>query len=358
MITDVSLYRYRLPFTSPVRFGETSYHEREGCLLRIEHEPDYSGWGEIAPLPYFSRESLLDVIDQITHIKNELQYKPIPTNIVSLTSRFYPSVRFGLETALLMIGAAKKNVTLAQMINPSAVKPIPLQALLSGTKEQMLTRAEDKFRQGFRTFKMKIGRLAFSEELNILAELRTTYGDSIFIRLDANRAYDYASGVTVINELEPFQVEYIEEPFQSFDELTKFTSEHDNRIIALDESLRELPLEFLAQKLPLDTIKAFIIKPTLHGYIQSIQLVRLAFENGIISSFSSAYESGLGIYLVAVIASTVSTIVPVGIDTLDIFGEQLISPPLSFTDGTFDCYANNDIVNRIDLSALTEVTLP
>ena len=51
----LALYRYQLPFTQPLTFHGKVEVAREGLLVRID-----KGWGEIAPLPGFSRETLAE----------------------------------------------------------------------------------------------------------------------------------------------------------------------------------------------------------------------------------------------------------------------------------------------------------
>ena len=51
----LALYRYQLPFTQPLTFHGKVEVAREGLLVRVD-----KGWGEIAPLPGFSRESLAE----------------------------------------------------------------------------------------------------------------------------------------------------------------------------------------------------------------------------------------------------------------------------------------------------------
>ena len=356
MITNVSFYTYNLPLKNPLTLGAETLTNRTGLLLKVNHEPDLIGWGEIAPLPSFSTETVSELLPQLRELKQKLEGHPIPRDIVALTSQCYPSIRFGVESAILMIGAASKKVTLGQMINPTAVKPIPLQALLSGSKEAVVTKAQERFANGYRAFKLKVGRLKQSEDLEIIAVLRKELGDRITIRLDANRAFDYDEGVSFLNGLKPYNIEFIEEPFQSLELLAKYLKEQESKIIALDESLREKSQTELETIIDFDRVKALVIKPSMHGYLESISLVRLALEKKLTPVFSSSYESGLGLYLIGVMASTVSDTLPVGLDTYDQLTDDIIVPRLEFTDGTFDTYAHHDIANRIQVEKLTELS--
>lgn len=51
------LYRYRLPMDAGVVLRERRLTTRDGLLVRLS-ENGREGWGDIAPLPGFSRETL------------------------------------------------------------------------------------------------------------------------------------------------------------------------------------------------------------------------------------------------------------------------------------------------------------
>lgn len=52
---QLALYRYSLPFRQPLMFKGQRLAHREGLLVSINGQ-----WGEIAPLPGFSNESLAE----------------------------------------------------------------------------------------------------------------------------------------------------------------------------------------------------------------------------------------------------------------------------------------------------------
>ncbi|MFM9093065.1 MAG: o-succinylbenzoate synthase, partial [Verrucomicrobiota bacterium] len=50
--------RYLLPFRVPVRTAHGVWTHREGLLLRIEDDAGRCGWGECAPLPGWTAETV------------------------------------------------------------------------------------------------------------------------------------------------------------------------------------------------------------------------------------------------------------------------------------------------------------
>lgn len=83
----LALYRYQLPFTQPLTFHGKVEVAREGLLVRIN-----DGWGEIAPLPGFSKESLQQAEAEALATLAALAAGDTPNPVL-------PSVQFGLDCA-------------------------------------------------------------------------------------------------------------------------------------------------------------------------------------------------------------------------------------------------------------------
>ena len=100
---------------------------------------------------------------------------------------------------------------------------------------------------------------------------------------------------------------------------------------ALDESLLELTPDTLPS---VSEIKAIVLKPTLLGFEKAMQFARSATGLGMIPVVSSTFESGVGLdALVHMAACVNATDVPVGLDTLDWFEEDLLVEPLRIETG-------------------------
>lgn len=111
-ITTLSLHPYDISLTS----GEI----RQGALINIIDEEGNSGWGEIAPLPKWSHETLNDSLKQL-HQKQEdiLEVHWTPSHCLQELEKLkaLPSVCFGLESALLSIlNPVSKHTVLASAL--------------------------------------------------------------------------------------------------------------------------------------------------------------------------------------------------------------------------------------------------
>ena len=83
----LALYRYQLPFTQPLTFHGKVEVAREGLLVRVD-----KGWGEISPLPGFSKETLAEAqAEALACLEQLAQGQPI--------APLLPSVQFGFDCA-------------------------------------------------------------------------------------------------------------------------------------------------------------------------------------------------------------------------------------------------------------------
>lgn len=181
---------------------------REGLLLQVDDE-----WGEIAPLPGWSKESLGQAQNEILQVLFENKQPTLP------------SVIFGLST--------------------SALTPIriPLCAL---------HRPHD----GCTTLKLKLGHLTVDDAIACVKQ----YVGKYRLRIDCNRKWTLLQALCFAKHFLPSDFEYWEEPVDDLIQFSKMT----NFPIALDETLRE--------NIDIPTAKFAVIKPTLTGVIPNISL--------------------------------------------------------------------------------------
>lgn len=208
---------------------------RKGLIVEWD-----GNFGEIAPLPHFSKETFEEAKKEtLLWLKNDIEPK-------------LPSVRFGIACAQ----------------RPLQSVHIPLSSL--GPKT------------GFSTMKLKVGHLTVTEAVN----LARTYLGKARLRLDFNQKWKLGEALEFAKHFDPNDFEYLEEPVNP-DALIEFSNETAFPI-ALDESQDrnwdEIP-----------SLKAIVIKPTIVGSIPKV-------PSHLKLVLSSSYETGLGLLHIANLA--------------------------------------------------------
>ncbi|MSR88759.1 MAG: o-succinylbenzoate synthase [Candidatus Margulisbacteria bacterium] len=280
-------------------FGTT----RKGIYVRLSDHKGFVGLGEIAPLPGFSKESYVDVLEQVQLLPKLLKRPVFPDTI-----NWYPSVAFGLESALLTYLASQKNLALADYLSPDAAKSVPKNALIMGepkTWESHLLAARVR---GISVFKIKIGRHDLESEIETISYLgRDVLLDSETLRLDANRSWDMDMWLVAEREWRGLPIAYVEEPLKDLSMLNQFY-DHIAIAIALDETFREWPITKVLEVPGLTTL---IVKPTLMGRVSEVPR-----HSGMDLVLSSSFESEVGLSILEEWAKVLSPGVACGLDTL------------------------------------------
>lgn len=287
-IKTLSLY----PYETQLITGKN----RHGALLSITDDFGHLGWGDIAPLPKWSLETLNDAIEQFKQKQKTLteinwQKKTILEQITHLD--LLPSVSFALESALL------------SMLDPLPSHRVPVSALLMGSPEEILANAKIRQEEGYSSAKLKVGHLKFTEASRLIHQLKDTFS----LRIDVNRAWTTKEALHFFSEFPLDTFDYVEEPFQNPHELALFPHP-----LAIDESFpKDLSLAEL-ELLP--TLKALIYKPTLQGGLANcLHLQEWTQRKNIQLVLSSSFESDLGLAHIVSMAHRLTLSSPIGIGT-------------------------------------------
>lgn len=215
---------------------------------------------------------------------------------------YYPSMLFGLETALLNF--QRGSAALFDTAFSRGETGIPINGLVwMGSYEEMLDRMEEKIRQGFRCIKLKIGAIDFDAETALLKRIRERFSPrEMQIRLDANCAFPYDQALYKLELLSQYAIHSIEQPIKTrrWGDMAELC--RDSPLpIALDEELIGVnDTETKAQMLNIIKPAYIVLKPSLHGGMRGTEeWIRLAGERGIGSWITSALESNVGLNAVA-----------------------------------------------------------
>lgn len=82
--------------------------------------------------------------------------------------------------------------------------------------EKMAQEAKRAVEQGFTTLKIKMGQSS-EEDIARMAQIRQAVGNSIELRVDANQGWSPKQALTIINALQPYRPEFIEQPVAATD---------------------------------------------------------------------------------------------------------------------------------------------
>jgi o-succinylbenzoate synthase len=268
-LASFDLYYFSLPLRGPLVLRDTTLHRRQGVLLRLSGDDGSEGWGESAPLPGFSAEDLDQVIVQLRRLVGPLIGREVTDDWTDRDGAFgrkleriapVPSVRFGLELAVWNLCATSSEKSLPELF---AGQPrVLVNGLLSGSWDEVLEEAQRMKNAGYEAIKLKVGARTVAEDATLVRKLVVELGDTISLRLDANRAWGYEQAAEFLGGAPRF--EYLEEPLADPARLPRLVREF-GAPVALDESLVGMePGELEEHRYA----RAVVLKPTLLGGIE------------------------------------------------------------------------------------------
>ena len=269
---------YRRPFRQSIKTSHGTWKQREGIILKLTDEQGRSGFGEVAPLPWFGTETQ----DQAIAFCSQVPHRIYEDNAFTILSNL-PACKFGFETA-------RENIT--RDIHCAELHAHQYSALLP-TGKAALTAWTPLWATGHRTFKWKIGVAPVAVELAWLSQLMAQLPFGAKLRLDANGGLDELTAHHWMDQCDRLghRIEFIEQPLppSDFTTLMKLAQRYSTPI-ALDESVTTL-----------DQLKAhyfrgwegiYIIKAAIIG--SPCRLKQFCLDHPIDLVISSVFETDIG----------------------------------------------------------------
>ena len=289
-------------FKQPAGTSRGVYTERRSWIVELT-ENGRTGRGECAPLPDLSCDAQPDYAIRLQNFCEEWA----ATGIVNVASiRDYPSMLFGIETALLNLHNGEQLFD-TPFTNGQA--GITINGLVwMGSYEEMLQRMEQKLEQGYHCVKLKIGAIDFDQELDLVRRIRQRFSHhEVELRLDANGAFPYEEALYKLELLSQYAVHSIEQPIRQgqWGFMAQLCRESPLPI-ALDEELIGVNDPDLKNHM-LGIVKPayIVLKPSLHGGMAGCrEWIDAARKNDVGWWMTSALESNIGLNAIAQFCSS------------------------------------------------------
>lgn len=335
-IAELTYKPFSIKLKSPFVNSYNTLDERKGFIVSLTDDSGNSSLGEASPLPGFSRDSLDEAEEDLTGLFHLLKGMEIGTTLRSVKDIaddyiLSNSVKFAFEQAMIGLLVKRDTSFIKKQFNETK-KTINVNAVIGFEKEEKIfTIAEKKLSEGFSTFKFKVGRNNFADDINLIKEIRSRYGSEIKIRLDANGKWDLDVAKYNLDKLEAYNIEYIEEPCRGIENLAALSQNSPIPVVP-DESLASIDDAYRA--LEESNISFVIIKPMILGsFIENAELIKQAaiLEKNII--ISSSFETALGKDQLVLLSSLTHHSFAHGLDTAEYFPDYFFDDPYKIKNG-------------------------
>ena len=298
VITRIDIYKLDIPLRAPFRFALGLLDHTENVLVQIHCSDGSYGLGEASPIWFITGES--QAID--FEAAKALGRLMVGKNPLAIEERMAELNGFLVHNSTIK---SAFDIALYDLVAKRA--GLPLYTLLGGERrdfdtdltigigapEAMADEAREIKRQGFCAIKVKLGTNRHDDVARIQA-IRGAVGPEMPIRIDANQGWDPVTAVQTLRDLEPFGIQYCEEPVAHWNnQALKQVREASPIPIMADESLFDHHDAFRLASM--GACDFFNIKLAKSGGIHSaLKINAIAESAGIQCMVGSMHETLLG----------------------------------------------------------------
>ena len=197
VIAQSDFIPFKISLIKPFTFAGHTVQERSGFYLSLKTSDGLMAQGEIAPLEGISHETIRRTRHDLTEIRSYLMELKIPRDKDELLEvlRHEPhlfnvcaSVRFGVESAILMLAAQAANQSLVEFLG-GTLKDVQTAVLLQGTYQEVIADLKRFSAQGVKVFKLKVGDRNIALDVKKIQDIRILLEQESYLRLDGNRVW-------------------------------------------------------------------------------------------------------------------------------------------------------------------------
>jgi L-Ala-D/L-Glu epimerase / N-acetyl-D-glutamate racemase len=328
-----SLLRLSIPLRDPFVTSNGVLVARELVVIRLEDEDGTVGFGEAAPLESYDGVTPDDVWEA-------LREGPPPRGAP-------PQARTAWELAELDLQTRRRQRPLGE---PGA-DAIPVNCTLpAGPPEEVAKATAAAVRSGYSCLKLKVG---LPDDRARVAAVREVAGSWPALRLDANGAWSVGQAVDRILELEPFDLELVEQPCETLEELAEVRMRVDVPIAA-DEPIQGAADVLRAAELgACDAVNVKLAGAG--GFLPARDALRAARDSSLEAWLSSTLDGPWGIAAALQLASSEGVSLACGLATLELFDARIaraLPPP---ADGLMSVPQGPGLGVEVEEAALAEV---
>jgi len=287
-----------MPYTKPLVTATNNFTVARGLLVKVVTDGGSEGYGysDLFPRTGETPETARHVIESVLRARvvgKDLEDLVRLRADIDHTLTGNPRAKAALETAMYDALARSYHVPLFLMLGSRYRKEIKVIKMVSvDSPEAMAEEAKQLVRDGL-SLKLKVsGKI--DQDLPRVAAVRKAVGDDVFIKVDANEAYDAKTAIRLAKGLADHGVEVFEQPVprDQFDALWE-VKQHSPIKIEADQSVRTVTdAQMVIKNRMVDSINTGIPKVGSIGEVRRI--AELCEMNGIRCALSNTAGSMVG----------------------------------------------------------------
>jgi len=343
-IQEVSVETLDIPFREVLVGAGQRWERRRVGLLRVVADDGSEGLGELAAQ---EPSGLGEAADRLPGLRAVLERvdaadpRAVEGALLDIDARssLGRPARSAAESAIVDLLARAQGVSVARSLAEAAdgapAAEVPVNALVGiGAPDVVAVLAARLVAAGFHCLKLKCDREEALVLIERVAAVRDAVGPNVAIRLDFNGALEPSSAPRLLVALEPFDIDYVEQPIPAHAGVAELAALRTRTALAIaaDETVSDLgSAEAL---LAAQAVDVLVVKPARVGGIREARrIVDRASAAGVRATISTLYETGVGIAAALHLAATVPGGQAHGLATADLLTSDLLLRSLAVVGG-------------------------
>jgi len=207
-----------LPMKKPVVMAGVEIRRADNVLVRVEADNGIIGWGEAASAPTMTGETVESMMAAIAYLAPPLQGRPaedIAGALAAMAGRMYANngAKAAIELALHdLVGRATNRPAYALLGGKQRSRMSVLSVIGTGELSSDLREAENKKKEGYVAFKIKVGIDAPPVDGERTRRICETLGQDVLISADANQGWSAEQAMQYVRALADAGLDFFEQP--------------------------------------------------------------------------------------------------------------------------------------------------
>ena len=338
-IINIRTSTLKAPLKNPFITSLRRVDALEDLVVIIECDDGSVGYGEGAPTPVITGETMGSMVATIEYIKPFL---------VGLEIEDFDTILNNIHTRILKNTTAKSALEIALYDLKAKAEKQPLYKMLGGKQttfktditismgeiEKMISDSLDAVNLGYDTLKIKIGDNPEKDVERIIA-IDDALDDNITLRLDANQGWTAQESVALLHALEKQDIiaEFIEQPVAADDiDGLRYIKERVQTPLLADESIFSVKdARRLLEMQAIDYVNIKLAKTA--GITQALQLADLSAEFGVKCMIGCMLEGPISVAAGVHVASAKADIITMlDLDAVSLLASHPVNTSIVFNE--------------------------
>jgi L-alanine-DL-glutamate epimerase-like enolase superfamily enzyme len=298
-ITRVEAIPYAIPYRKPLRFASGEILAAEHVLVRVHTDAGIVGTADAPPRPFTYGETQTSVVGVIRgifapaveglsllerEIAQERMSRTVgnPVAKASIDMAIWDALGQALSTSVTdLLGGYTDRMRVSHMVG------------FAPTEEMVEEALDVRARYGITTFKVKVGRDPFDQDVDACRALREALGPDAELYIDGNRGWTASDAARALRQMEDLDLTFAEELCPADDVLARrWLVKHSRIPMFADESVAR-PGEVTRELLG-GSATGISVKTSRTGFTVSNRLVGLCEGLGVEMVIGNQIDSQIG----------------------------------------------------------------